>query len=193
MNITKQGIANFSSFNEYYIEPDGSKWIHVFHHNNPTEKKFNSTDTFSNGVFLDSDRWINTPLLQQEKTHEFLFIQKDTATSTPVKYRWKQTKSPFSSVYADVAPGAVTHITSSGYSTSTTGGGIYILNSNTYMVIANSSNGNWWGAIGCWTAHGGGIPGYPNVVCTTGSIDLYYRSGDITSDSTWQANNFYEY
>ena len=47
------------------------------------------------------------------------------------------------------------------------------------MVIANNSNGNWFGAFGCWTAYSGGIPGYPNNVVTSGYMDLYVRVDEI--------------
>lgn len=46
-------------------------------------------------------------------------------------------------------------------------------------MVANASKGNWWGATGCWTAYQGGIPGYPNNVCTTGNIRIFVRINNI--------------
>lgn len=59
-----------------------------------------------------------------------------------------------------MSPSAVTRITTSGY-TDGEYGGIYKSGSNTYFVVANSNNGNWYGVTGCWAAYQGGIPGYP--------------------------------
>jgi hypothetical protein len=33
---------------------------------------------------------------------EFLYVQYATNTSTPAKYRWKQTVNPFTATYSDV-------------------------------------------------------------------------------------------
>lgn len=185
------GVGNDISNYTYgsHEEPDGTKWIHIAHHNNPAEKLFNQNDNFSQGVFLDDDRWFNVhAVVSQLTTFEFLVIQKSTTSSSIVKYRWIQTKSPLTATYSDVSPSAVTRITTSGY-TDGGYGGLYILNSNSYMVIANNSNGNWYGAFGSWSHYGAGIPGYPNTDIGSGYMDLYVRadsgSGSNSGDELW--------
>lgn len=187
-NITKHGIINTSCISEtfvnpldtnFYVEPDGSVWIRIVHHNNPASSRFASTNTFTSSVYLDDDRWFYASLVNKitNGTYEFMVKQKQASTSTEEKYRWIQTKSPFEAVYADVSPSSsgITRITTSGYNVNTGSGGVYKMNSSTFFVITNTSNGNWFGALGSWTAYQGGIPGFPNTTVTSGYIDLYLR------------------
>ena len=76
------------------------------------------------------------------------------------------------------------------------------MNSNTYMVIANTTNGNWFGATGSWISYEGGIPGFPSTVVTTGCIDMFIRIDNTTipedvldtkiKSELIQSNNFIE-
>ena len=180
LNITKQGIFSATTFIEYHQEPDGTLWIPIGHHNNPVAKKFSSSNDFGNGVYLDSDRWLNAGVLNSLTSWEMLWIQRAEATSAAVKFRWVQNYNPLTATYAQVAPGQVTFNTSSGY-TSSSYGGMYKLNSNTYLCCANNSNGNWFGALGAWNAHDGGIPGFPGAsTVRTGCIDAYVRVPEAT-------------
>jgi hypothetical protein len=185
-NFTKQGIIKANVISEsfvnpldatFYEEPDKSIWIRLVHHNNPTSVKFASTNTFASSVYLDADRWFYASIVNKIKNnvYEFMIKQKPTSDGTEAKYRWIQTVNPFTAVFGDVDAADVTKITTTGYSTHSSYGGIYKFNSNTYFVANNSNNGNWYGALGCWTAWNGGIPGYAGVAVTTGYIDLYLR------------------
>ena len=71
LNISQQGIVKTDLFSEVitnpfdttiYFEPDGSAWIRIFHHNNPGNARFASTDTFTTQVYKDEDRWFNVSL-----------------------------------------------------------------------------------------------------------------------------------
>lgn len=174
MNFNKNGIIKANTFSEYHIEPDGSIWEQCFYHNNPSINLFSSSDSFSTGVYKNSDMWFNFNRCKELNSFEFLYIQRSTANSTPVKYRWVQSKSPFNSSYSDVAPNAVTRVTTSGY-TDGGYGGLHRLGTNTYFAVADSNNGDWWGATGCWANYQGGIPGYPTNVCTSGDIRIFVR------------------
>jgi len=178
--------------NNLYVEPDGSVWTRVFHHNNPSNALFTSSDTFSTGVYKDTNRWYDIETISNiASTWEFMVKQKTTSSASEVKYRWIQTKNPVNSVWADVQPSAVTRITTSGY-TDGGYGGLWKQNSGTRMVIANSNSGNWYGAAGSWSAYNGGIPGYPNTTITTGYIDIYIRVDNLNStiyDSSGYCNN----
>lgn len=167
-----------------YTESDGSKWVRIFHHNNPASKLFAQTDNWALGVYKDEDRWFDVyPIVQSSTTFEFMVKQKTTSSATEVKYRWIQNKNPLISTYDDVKPTAVTRITTSGYTDGSYGGIWRAGHSNTHMVIANTNNGNWYGATGCWTAYQGGIPGYPNTLITTGYMDLYIRIDNLLNNN----------
>lgn len=172
--FNKNGVVKGNLFLEYIREPDGSIWEPIFYHNNPAGQLFSNSDSFAAGVVKNESLFFNFNVCKQLTSWEFLWIQRATKNTAYTKYRWTQTKSPFVADYSDVSPSAVTRITTSGY-TNGGYGGFYILNSSTYMVIANSSNGNWFGASGCWTAYQGGIPGYPNTTCTTGDVAAFVR------------------
>ena len=162
-----------------YTEPDGTKWVRIVHHNNPANGLFTQGSSWGNSVYVDSNRWydVNDTINALTK-YEFMVKQKNTSSASEVKYRWVQKKSPLTATWYDVKASEVVRNTSSGY-TDGGYGGLYILNSNTYLCIANASNGNWYGAFGCWTAYSGGIPGYPNTIVTSGYMDLYVRVDEI--------------
>lgn len=194
LNFEESGVINCKDFVEYHKEADDSLWYQVAHHYKTNSKLFSSTDDFTNGVYLDEDRWVHMNICNELTTWEFLYVQYATNTSTPVKYRWKQTVNPFTATYSDVQPGNVTNITTTGYINGGMGG-LYKLNSNTAFCIANNTNGNWFGAIGAWNHHGAGIPGYPST-SIAGGYDLYVRidntKASIRKLGFIDANNFYE-
>lgn len=174
MKFNKNGIVTSNKLKEYHVEPDGSVWEQCFFHNNPSVNLFSSSDSFSTGVYKSDEMWFDFNRCRELTSFEFLYIQQSTKGGAFTKYRWIQSKSPFVATYEDVSPSAVTRITTSGY-TDGGYGGLYYFGSNTYFVIANSTNGNWWGATGSWTPYEGGIPGYPVNVCSTGSIRVFVR------------------
>ena len=172
--------------NTAYIEPDGSVWIKIFHHNNHTK------------VYKNVNAWFNVSLCNQVNSWEFMVKQKLTSSASEVKYRWIQNVNPMTATYEQVALANITKITTSGY-TSFTGNyaGIYRMsnssgdNSKVFMVQNNGTQGNWYGATGCWTAYNGGVPSYNGSVCTSGYMDLYIRidnvqyiNSNITSSQT---------
>lgn len=191
-NLSAQTLVNAASsstgtvvYHSVLQEPDGTLWLHIAHHNNPAGGLFSSSDSFSSGVYKDANRWLNVhSAVSQLSTFEFLVRQKATTTSAEVKYRWRQNKSPLTATYEDVAPSAVTRITTSGY-TDGGYGGLYILNLYSYMVIANTIKGNWFGAFGAWYAFNGGIPGYPNTTVTNGYMDLYVKVDSASINGGW--------
>ena len=166
-----------------YIEPDGSKWVRIFHHNAPTEVGlFSSTDTFATGVYIDADRWYDVePFIGHMSVYEFIIKQKLTAEDTETKYRWVQTVSPLTATYEDVSPssGNVTYNTSTGYESVEMGGLLYGTGSNTRMRIANEKPANWFGAIGGWNLSSGSLPAFPNTRVSTGYFDLYARIDNL--------------
>lgn len=191
MGIDRQGIVKAHNFDEYMIESDGTVFYHVFHHVSPSTGLFKSTDDFANGVYIDENRWFHCNIFNELSEWEFLYIQKQTATSAVQKMRWKQSKNPFLATYGDVAPGKITNVSGA------TAGGLYKMASSIlYFCIANGTEGNWFGGIGCSNVFQGGIPGYPNNVVTTGSIDLYVKiphtQAQVRKIDTITANNFYE-
>ena len=193
MSINKNGIITEQCFStsllsqydtNFYIEPDNSIWIRIAHHNNPANTGlFSSSDTFTTSVYKDKNRWFNVSLCNLiSGTWELMVKQKQTSTSSEEKYRWTQKTNPMGGSWSDVQPTSSNIIrnTSSGYINNSMGG-IYKHNSNTYLVIANVYNGNWFGAFGAWTNYNGGIPGFPSTAITTGYMDLYLRVDSVSN------------
>ena len=177
----------FANPNDYttYVEPDGSRWLRIFHHNNPISTLFASTDDFANGFYKDTNRWYRIEnICGMVSQWEFMVKQKPTSDGTESKYRWIQTKNPIVATHNDVSPSAVTRITTSGYTDGTYGGLYKSATGRTRLTIANGVADNWWGALGCWTDYSGGIPGYPQIKVTTGYIDLYIRIDNLSLGGT---------
>ena len=192
MGIYKNGIVTASAISEslvnpldlnFYSEPDGTAWIRIFHHNNPANALFESTDTFTSSVYKDTDRWFNVALCNLADKWELMIKQATTSGGTEEKYRWIQSVNPMIAEYADVTSANVTKI-SNGYNVlDDTYGGIFKqANGNTYLSGTGSKASTWYGAIGSWTVWNNGIPGYNgnNRVITTGYIDLYLRVDNIS-------------
>lgn len=172
---------------EVLIEPDGSCWAHIGHHADPTTYKFASGDPFATGVWKDDRRFLDASYCDLVDKWEFLIVQKADASATTYRYRWSQTKNPNTAVFADVASASITKKgAADGYADiSSTYGGIYKKNSNTYYSAnSGSSSSSWWGAIGSWSEHQGGIPAYNGVVVKDGGfLDLYIRIDNVTFSS----------
>lgn len=165
---------------EVLIEPDGSCWAHIGHHADPTTYKFASDDPFATGVWKDDRRFLDASYCDLVDKWEFMVMQKADSSASVKKYRWVQPVNPNTAVYEDVPSSAVTKNTGTGYTTFSTGG-IYKFNANTYYVTNNGSKGNWWGAIGAWSAHQGGIPGWAGTIVKDGGhLDLYIRIDNVT-------------
>lgn len=179
--VGKNGIFTESDFLELvHTEPDGSKWLHVFHHNNPSVNLFSSSDDFENGVYKSKDMWFFVNYCKNFTKWEFIYLQQRTKDSNIEKYRWIQSVSPFGTSWEAVKPGAVTTISGNGYLSNGGWGGIHKKGGETYLLVANSSSGNWYGAIGSWTAWNGGIPGLSPNGITTGYVDLFIRIDNTT-------------
>ena len=186
--IDKQGCVKVELLSELfvnqfdltnYIEPDGSMWIKIFHHNDPVNNgKFASTDDFTKPLYKDANRWFNCQILNQINNDkwELMVKQKTTSSATESKYRWIQTVNPYTGTFNNTKASDITKIITSGYSTFANAGGMYKLNSNTFFCINNGTNGNWFGAIGSWgTYNTNQVPAYPNTALSTGYMDLYLR------------------
>ncbi len=186
MSITKTGTWTNQQITNYFLqyikyptyitEPDGSQWLHICHHNDPATARFNSTDTFASGVYLDENRWFNVNLCNNFSKWEIMIKQKTTVEATEQKFRWIQTVNPMIATFNDTVAENTTFITTTGYTTpNSTYGGMYKNSGSSYLVCNNSKSGNWYGAIGCYTLYNGGIPGYNGTTITTGYTDVYIR------------------
>lgn len=161
-----------------YIEPDGSEWIRLFHHNNPANARFSSSDPFTSGHFkLDNNRWFSMGTCSNYSKWELMVKQKSSSSSSEQKFRWTQPANPFTCSYSDIH-GKVVHNTN-GY-ISYNYGGLFRKNSSTFLATDNNTNGgNWFGAVGSWSEYGGGIPAYPSGTITTGYLDVYLRVDNV--------------
>ena len=190
-SIGKNGLTHTSEITELnilsklkydtnvYIEPDGSTWVHIYHHNNPAAGSFASTDAFASSVYKDENRWFNaTEICNALNKWEFLIKYAYTNTTGESKQRWVQTVNPELAVFGDVDAADITRITGSGYVTGTWGG-LYKKAASAYWVMNNGNSSNWWGATGSYSIYQGGIPGYGGTVTTTGYNDLYVRIDNV--------------
>ena len=199
VNILKSGIVRASDFSNfiinpldlnYYVEPDNSVWIRLVHHNNPASVRFANNNTFTTSVYIDVDRWFNAALCYKTTKWELMIKQKPLSTDAEEKYRWIQNVNPMATTYEDVTVDKITRITTSSYiNPNNNYAGIYVLNSNTYIVCANGTKGNWFCALGCWSVWNNGLPGYNGKAITTGYIDLYLRVDNDPKTSTSIFNN----
>ena len=201
MSIDKNGVWNGKEFSNYSYrsiispqviqEPDGSIWLQIFHHNNPTDNLFEQTDTFINGVYKDANRWFNFNACNSMTKWEILVKQKQTNTSTEVKYRWIQTANPMTCAFGDVDAADITKITTSGYTAMGSNmGGLYKKISSTYLCQNNNNSGNWWGAVGAWANYNGGIPAINGITVTSGCLDIYIRIDNDSLSTTNKAKIF---
>lgn len=177
------GMSNLKYDPNVYIEPDGSAWVRIFHHVNPTSNKFASSDTFTTGVYKDENRWFNFDLCNYTDKWEFIAAVTRTNTDTLERYRWIQSANPLNATFDQTKVANVTRITT-GYNTSPLGG-LYHVSGSSWLAANNGTNNNWFGATGCWTAWNGGIPGWRSTnsgdAITTGTIDIYLRIDNITT------------
>lgn len=177
------GISNLKYDLNTYFEPDGSIWVHIFHHVNPTSNKFSSGNTFTTGVYIDANRWFNFDLCNYIDKWEFIAAVTRTSTDTLERYRWVQSTNPLTATFDQTKVANVTRITT-GYNTSPLGG-LYHVSGSTWLAANNGTNNNWFGATGCWTAWNGGIPGWKSTAAgdavTTGTIDIYVRIDNLNN------------
>lgn len=165
---------------QLYVEPDGSKWMRIFHHNNPNVNGFfESSDTFNSGVYKNENKWFAAHLCNSISGNKFEFMIKQCATlsSTIFKYRWVQFVNPMNvTTAAQVNAIPTIHNISNGYSTSASNyTGLMSYSGTTRLCSTNA----WWGAIGEYTAYGNNtIPAWNGLVITTGYYDLYLRIDD---------------
>ena len=188
--VRKDGVVEAVAFSELYgrydnsvrIEPDGSAWMRMVHHADPTSYLFSSSDSFATSVYKDARRWFHGKICDYTDRWEFMIVQKADSSASTLKYRWVQAKNPNTAAWAEVAASTITKNTGSGYSDFSTGG-LYKINSNTFYCANNGTQGNWWGAVGAWGSHQGGIPAWGSVIVKDGGFeDLYIR---LDGGATW--------
>ena len=189
LHIEKRGLVLSELFTEsqlslydqtIYIESDNSKWIKIFHHNNPSNGLFSQNDTFDTGAYKDSDRWFCVSICNYLSSWEFLIEQKADKDSNVEKYRFIQNINPYLATYEDTIPSKITKI-NTGY-TEYSLGGMYAKGGEAELILNNNVKGNWFGATGSWTEYLGGIP-YVNKAITTGYADLYIRIDNTLNNS----------
>jgi len=188
---TRTGISKASNISELpgkydtnlYFEPDGSCWVRIVHHNAPATYLFTGTDPFRTGVYKDTNRFFDGSICDMVDKWEFMVIQQEETTSPIYKARWIQSKNPNVAVFADVTASAITRILTEGY-VSHGFGGLYHNNGNTYWCCNNGTSGNWWGSVGAYVNHQGGIPAMKmngsGGIVKTGFEDVYIRIDNVT-------------
>lgn len=185
-SIFKEGLVDFSEIIEHNINRfkyyDGELWAQILHHNNKAGKVLFTKETADNYTSEDlySRLYLIEELRGDDGKFEFMALQPD---SEPGKvYRWKQSNNP-----------NVTTTGSGFENIANMSGALVKCSGNTHWAISNST-GNWWNAVGCYTAYSGGIPGFGKVV-PTGTLDVYVKvskRSSILADAI-EAYNLYEF
>ena len=162
IGITK--IDNYIEINDKIkVLSDGSVFLQILHHNNPTSNLFTVSNCWLNNTTnLYSATILLKTIFKNLTEYEFLVCEKLTSSSSESQVRWKQTSNPALSS------------TLSGYtlisgSTTSNGG---LMNKGTYGCFHNGNT--WWNCCGSYTAYSGGIPGFTGIV-KSGYLDLYIR------------------
>lgn len=186
--------------NNIYTESDGSKWIRIFHHNSPsTNGVFSSSDSFTTVVYKDANRWFDIAKCNLVDKWELMVETKTKSENIEIKYRWIQYANPMTATFNDVNKEDITKI--DWYILSTSHGGIYKNNNNTFISQNSGNSLSPCGYIGSWTIARTGLPGFFDNDITTGYLDLYlciydpnneikvsdeisriYKTGKITSN-----------
>ena len=193
ISVKKNGIVSAAEFvesdilatlkydNNIYIEPDGTMWVRVYHHNNPsTNGLFSSANTFATGCYIDEHRWFNVNVCNYLDKWELLVIQNLTSDSVIYKFRWIQTTNPMTATYEDTVSTNITINNSSGYNEPNYPG-LWKNNAHTYLSNHGNADTSYWGAIGTWYNYNGGTPSFiGSYVVTTGCTDLYVRIDNVT-------------
>ena len=194
--VKKDGVVEAVAFSELYgrydnsvrIEPDGSAWMRMVHHADPTTYLFSSSDSFATSVYKDARRWFHGKICDYTDRWEFMIVQKADSSASTLKYRWVQTKNPNTAAWAEVAASTITKNTGSGYSDFSTGG-LYKINNSTFYCANDGTQGNWWGAVGAWGSHQGGIPAWGSVIVKDGGFEDLYIRLDGGATWSWPAND----
>ena len=210
MSISKYGIWSDKCFSKSitnkfdpltYVEPDGSVWIRIFHHNDPTNNGiFSSKDSFATSVYIDDNRWFNVSVCNcLSSKWELMIKQKLLDTDDETKYRWIQNYNPMTATYEQVVADNITKVTTAGYSSHDLYGGLHKHSASTYICASHTGRpSDWWCAVGSYRVHNGGIPGYAGTTITTGYMDLYLRVDNIDTPNFrinaggTMATDFYE-
>ena len=187
-DITKTGIVKVGNLVELasntLVLSDGSLWVRLLHHNNPSSYMFTSSNcwhkTDNENLYsvlnlLKSTAWANG-----DGEYEFLFCEKLTSSSSEQRFRWKQTSNPALSS------------TLSGYQliSGNPGRTIGIMNKGAYAAMHNGNS--YWCQCGAYSGYNGGIAGASGTV-TTGYFDLYVRLfGPIIKGADANLCQFYE-
>lgn len=170
MKLDKTGVISSANvvenlvFNDMgtKILNDGSFWVRILHHNNKggtvlftssNVMNIQTEDLYSRLYALEAYRDVSG-------SFEFMAIQPEISETTI--YRWKQSNNPTNTTiltdYVNITNGQ---------------GGLVKCSSGTLCAVSTTTS-NWWCAVGSYSPHQGGIPGFGNKVVTQ-SLDLYVR------------------
>lgn len=203
-NVVENDYMQYLKYDHnIYFEPDGSAWVHIYHHNSPydngvfTHLDGNkvSMDEFDEGIYLDEHRWLDMKICNYVNTWEILTVRRFSSANDFVVNRWVQPANPTTAAYADVTNANLTKRTT-GYTTSMNASGNYsnysyagyyrntLSGQQSYILASNKSN-TWYGAIGArqyWHAASKDTTGFNSTgnAITTGSVDLYLRIDNVT-------------
>ena len=179
--------------NNIYVEPDGSLWVHLFHHNAPATNGYFTDVTneqFEHSICLNEHKWFNMEVCNYVNKWEILTVRRYSSENDFVRNRWIQPINPMIATYEDVKWDNLTlYGTAEGYNTYTSnspsnysGYWHYTANQNSYLASSYSST-TYFGALGQRVAWNGGVASFNNNksanAIKSGSIDVYLRIDNV--------------
>ena len=187
--VLSNGVQKTPYISEIIELDDGSKWIQIMHHDNKNATNlFSSSDEVLNkSVFKNSDCWCDFPLINEiglyDSKYEFFLVQ-EKYNGKFTRYRWSQTVNPITATFDNTKYNS-SGITQIENMPSTYGGMYKSATGKTFFNMNNNTSGNWYGAIGCYTAWSqtisgtsyAGIPGFADSdsAIAVGVVDLWMR------------------
>lgn len=183
-----------------YFEPDGSAWVHIYHHNAPsTYGVFTHADDskvtneeFEESIYLDEHRWFNVGICNYVDKWEIMTVRRAKDTNNFVVNRWIQPANPMTAEAAEVLNDLLTIISGSTYmnengtynSSYSYNGYGYLGNTAAFIYAYTGTSTSYYGAIGQKQFWNGGNTPFNSTsksnAITTGSVDLYLRIDNVT-------------
>jgi len=77
--------------NNIYVEPDGSLWVHLFHHNAPATNGYFTDITdeqFEHSIYLNKHKWFNMEVCNYVNKWEILTVRRYSSENDFVRNRW---------------------------------------------------------------------------------------------------------
>lgn len=176
-----------NKYNLPTLDYGGAKWACLLVHNNPANNLFANDSAggcygkYGDNLYSRLHLLTGNSFKTSGGVIEFLVIQKAESSNGDSYYRWTQTVNPIdtgtSSSSCTSANIGFTNVSNAPYG---------LCRRSNYSYFTGTGQGSsWWGAIGCYTAYSGGIPGFASVIVKSGYLKLYVRIDNLPKEKCY--------